>query len=265
MYHLSGQVPRLVAVQGLSNADNSVPIYRHPADEAPPLRPFTPSVDRTRILVEGILGHPLNHALIQLYRNGEDRITEHSDKTLDILRGSFICNVSLGAQRTMVLRSKASAGDKSTGEERLNPGRHTQRVPLPDKSLFVLGEKTNMRWLHGIRPDRRPSLDKSVEERAYGGVRISLTFRHIGTFTDPVAGTIWGQGACSKSREKAGNVIHGNVRQTSWLVRAFGEENHATDLDWDAVYGEGFDVVNFVTASTAKLARVEPYEHVQRM
>lgn len=191
-----------------------------------------------------------NHALIQLYRDGEDCITEHSDKTLDIVRGSLICNVSLGAQRTMVMRSKAS--DKSTDEA--NHGRRrTQRVPLPDRSLFILGAKTNMRWLHGIRPDRRPSLEKSAEERAYSGARISLTFRHIGTFTDPVAATIWGQGACSITRDKAGKIIHVDAFETERLIRAFREENHATDLDWDAVYGKGSDVVNFVKASTAKL------------
>lgn len=253
MYHLSGEVPRLVAVQGLCNVDDeSVPIYRHPADEAPPLRSFTPTVNRVRAVVERILGHQLNHALIQLYRGGEDRITEHSDKTLDIVRGSFICNVSLGAQRVMVLRTKASTANNSTVAEG-NPGRQTQRVPLPHESLFILGEKTNMHWLHGIRPDRRAGSEKSLEERAYDGVRISITFRHIGTFTDPVAGTIWGQGACHKSREQAGKVIHGDTDETQRMIRAFGEENHATDFDWDAVYGKGFDVVNFVTASTAKL------------
>jgi glutathione S-transferase len=37
------------------------------------------------------------------------------------------------------------------------------------------------------------------------------------------------------------------------MVRAFGEENRSSDFDWEAVYGGGFDVVNFVTAMTIKL------------
>ncbi|KAE8354719.1 hypothetical protein BDV28DRAFT_73181 [Aspergillus coremiiformis] len=247
MYHMSGEVPRLVAVQGLVLPDGSIPIYRHPADESPPLQPFTTTVDRVRMIVERILRHPLNHVLIQLYRDGQDRISEHSDKTLDIVRGSSICNVSLGAQRVMVLRSKSQEGGE--GES----SRATQRVPMPHESLFILGEKTNMRWLHGIRPDKRADNEKSMEERAYGGERISLTFRHIGTFLNSTGDTIWGQGAVSKSQDQANAVIHGNPAETERLIRAFGEENHAINFDWDAIYGGGFDVVNFVTASTTKL------------
>ncbi|KAA8646548.1 hypothetical protein EYZ11_008236 [Aspergillus tanneri] len=246
MYHLSGQVPRLVAVQGRPLEDGSVPIYRHPADESPPFQSFTPAVDRVRAVVERILGHPLNHVLIQLYRDGQDRISEHSDKTLDIVRGSSICNVSLGAQRVMVLRSKAQPAEGDSG-------RHSQRVPMPHESLFILGEKTNMRWLHGIRPDKRPDSERSIEERAYGGKRISLTFRHIGTFLNPSGDTIWGQGAVSKDQDRANPVIHGDSAETERLIRAFGEENRSIEFDWDAIYGDGFDVVNFVTASTVKL------------
>ncbi|KAL2218359.1 hypothetical protein M432DRAFT_546439 [Thermoascus aurantiacus ATCC 26904] len=248
MYHLSGQVPRLVAVQGQVRPDGAVPIYRHPADESPPLRPWTPTVDRVRAVVERLLGHPVNHALIQLYRDGQDRISEHADKTLDIVRGSCICNVSLGARRTMILRTKASASSGDKGDTR-----RTQRVPLPHRSLFVLGERTNRRWLHGIRPDKRPDSAKSAEERAFGGERISLTFRHIGTFVHPAEGVIWGQGAVSKTREHAGRIVHGDPAETERLIRAFGRENHDTDFDWDAVYGGGFDVVNFVTRSAARL------------
>ncbi|KAL4809898.1 hypothetical protein BDV18DRAFT_156274 [Aspergillus unguis] len=246
MYHMSGQVPRLVAVQGKKSPDGSIPIYRHPADESPPFEPFTSTVDQVRAVVERVLGHPLNHALIQLYRDGQDRISEHSDKTLDIVRGSFICNVSLGAQRVMVLRQKGSESEEGTG-------RLTQRVPMPHESLFVLGEKSNARWLHGIKPDKRQESERSTEERAYGGQRISLTFRHIGTFLDPAGDTIWGQGAVSKTQDKAHPVIHGESEETERLIRAFGQENKSTDFDWDAIYGEGFDVVNFVTFNTTKL------------
>ncbi|KAJ5965268.1 hypothetical protein N7481_011982 [Penicillium waksmanii] len=252
MYHLSGEVPRLVAVQGAIQPDGSMPIYRHPADESPPLKQFTPAVDEARIAVERVLGHPLNHALIQLYRNGNDSISEHSDKTLDIARGSYICNVSLGAQRVMVLRTKTSASEAKEKEGH-EVARATQRVALPHRSLFVLGEKTNMRWLHGIRPDKRPDAAKAPEEKAYGGERISITFRHIGTFVDPAANLIWGQGAVSKSRETARTVIHGDPAQTERLIHAFGQENRATEFIWSGVYGSGFDVVNFVTPSTSRL------------
>lgn len=247
MYHMSGEVPRLVAVQGSIAPDGTIPIYRHPADESPPLLPFTPAVDAMRVAVEGILGHPLNHVLIQLYRDGQDNISEHSDKTLDIVRGSFICNVSLGAQRVMTLRTKSSAASKE-GE-----GRIKQQVTLPHRSLFILGEKTNMRWLHGIRPDKRPLDTKSPEEQAYGGERISLTFRYIGTYLNPATNMIWGQGAVEKSQMAARPVIHGDAEKTEQMIHAFGQENRSSEFDWDAVYGRGFDVVNFVTSSVTRV------------
>ena len=80
MHHRSGEVPRLVAVQGEMDEDGSTPIYRHPADESPPLSPFSPLMEEIRVQVQKSLHQPMNHALIQLYRNGEDNISEHSDK-----------------------------------------------------------------------------------------------------------------------------------------------------------------------------------------
>ncbi|PGH27433.1 hypothetical protein AJ80_00911 [Polytolypa hystricis UAMH7299] len=261
MYHLSGEVPRLVAVQGAVQPDNSIPIYRHPADESPPLLSFTKTVDVLREAVEKILGHPLNHVLIQLYRDGQDRISEHSDKTLDIVRGSYICNVSLGAERVMTLRTKVSAKAEKQADSNVakdsDPERQSQRVPLPHNSLFILGENTNKVWLHGIRPDKRPESTKTPEELAFNGQRISLTFRNIGTFINPEADTIWGQGAVSKTKENAQEVIHGECVETEGMIRAFGQENQRNDFNWDANYGRGFNVVNFVTKASPKLSPSE--------
>lgn len=80
MHHRGGAVPRLVAVQGEIEEDGGVPVYRHPADESPPLLEFSPTVEAIRVEVEKVVGQTLNHALIQLYRGGDDNISEHSDK-----------------------------------------------------------------------------------------------------------------------------------------------------------------------------------------
>ena len=80
MYHRGGAVPRLVAVQGEVEEDGGVPVYRHPADESPLLLEFSSTVEAIRKEVEKAIGQPLNHALIQLYRGGDDNISEHSDK-----------------------------------------------------------------------------------------------------------------------------------------------------------------------------------------
>lgn len=214
MRHQGGEVPRFVAVQGAVEEDGTQPVYRHPSDESPPLEPFTPAVQKIRELTERALGHPLNHALIQCYRDGNDYISEHSDKTLDIFRWSYIANVSIGAQRTMVFRTKraekktaemagpeesALAGSEDAASARLEQPaeatvsttattpskRKTIRCPMPHNSLLKMGLVTNEKWLHGIKADKRPQHEKSQAELAWNGIRISLTFRYIDTFLSP--------------------------------------------------------------------------------
>lgn len=259
MSHRGGEVPRLVAVQGEVAPDGSYPVYRHPSDASPPLAPFTPTVQRIRAHVEQHLGQRVNHVLIQQYRNGQDYISEHSDKTLDIARGSSIVNVSFGAERLMILRTKrdAAGGARTPTQEGTpsppptykGPPRAAQRIPLPHNSLFVLGPETNARWLHSIRQDKRPDGMKSAAERAHGGARISLTFRQIGTFLDKTEARIWGQGATAKTRESARPVVNGDERAAQEMINAFGEENQRAEFDWDATYGRGFDVLH-LTSST---------------
>lgn len=124
----------LVKLRGvLTPRPNSFPVYRHPADNSPPLSPFSPTVQLIRRAVEEALSHPVNHVLIQLYRDGKDAISEHSDKTIDVVKGSKIVNVSLGAQRVMTLRTKR---DVVPDDELGVPGsRPTIRVPLPNNSM----------------------------------------------------------------------------------------------------------------------------------
>ncbi|KAI9786364.1 MAG: hypothetical protein M1816_008025 [Peltula sp. TS41687] len=252
MLHRGGEVPRLVAVQGQLTEDGSIPVYRHPADESPPLLPFSSTVLKIKEQVERVLGHPVNHVLIQYYRDGQDYISEHSDKTLDIARHSSIANISIGAQRSMTLRTKKSAnGQKVSGAEKDTapttlPPRHTQRIPMPHNSMFILGLKTNMRWLHGIKQDKRSSMEKTATEISHNGERISLTFRQIVTFLHPTSNLIWGQGARSKSRDTAGEVIGGGTAEAEKMVMAFGRENQESEFDWDAVYGDGFDALDIV-------------------
>jgi nicotinamidase-related amidase/glutathione S-transferase len=245
MSHRGGDVPRLVAVQGELAKDGSIPIYRHPADESPPLLPFSSVVSQIRVAVEEKLGHRVNHVLIQFYRDGNDYISEHSDKTLDILPNTFIANVSLGAQRTMVFRTKKisqrnDGPDYTEGTE----FRKACRAPLPHNSMCKVGLVTNMRWLHGIRQDKRMRSEKSEAELAYDGGRISLTFRKIGTFLDKDQQKIWGHGATSKTKDDAKMVVNGETPDAEKMVRAFGQENHASEFNWAEVYGGGFDVLH---------------------
>ncbi|KAF9447131.1 hypothetical protein P691DRAFT_802952 [Macrolepiota fuliginosa MF-IS2] len=268
MMHRGGEVPRLVAQQGeVLDQDGSYPIYRHPADESPPLLPFSPTVQLIREDVQKALNHPVNHVLIQHYRTGADYISDHSDKTIDVIRNSSIVNVSLGAQRVMTLRQKKDRIPKD--QERVDrpestpttpsadsspphvqpPPRFTQRIPLPHNSLFVLGLETNKKWLHGISTDKRPLTTKSPSEQINEGARISLTFRWIGTFINPVHNTIWGIGARGKTCEDARKILDDTTeegtKEAEKLIWAFGEENQDPEFEWEKWYGEGFDVLHF--------------------
>ena len=247
MHHQTGEVPRLVCCQGDIDDAGTRPVYRHPSDQTLPLSIWTHAVKQIRTSVEESVGHPLNHVLIQLYRGGSDYISEHSDKTLDIAKGSSIVNVSFGAQRTMRLRTKRGAKPApSDGHSTATnaPGRTTYRVPLPHNSMITMSLPTNAAYLHGINADKRPTVEFIDAEKAYGGQRISLTFRHIATFLSSDEKLIWGQGATGKTEEAAHAVINGDAAESENLVRAFGVENQASTIDWEAVYGEGSDVLH---------------------
>ena len=237
-------VKRLIAIQGTveTSAVSGLqiePLYRHPADEQPKQQLFTPVVDQFRKLCEPVVGHPLNHVLIQKYRNGKDNIGEHADKSLDITKNSNISNLSFGATRVMILRAKKD--DKSEVAPR------NQRITLPSNSLFVLGWETNKLWKHQIRQDKRKDFLKSADELLNNGQRISLTFRNISTFLRE-DGRLFGQGAKFKSEEELNddNKPNTNLEEESLeMLKAFSKENHSPTFDWNQHYGSGYEVLNF--------------------
>ena len=241
MHHQTGEVPRLVCCQGTIGDDGSMPVYRHPSDQTLPLVAWSPTVEQVRQAAEKVVSHPLNHVLIQLYRGGNDYISEHSDKTLDIVRGSNIVNVSIGAQRTMRLRTKRA---KAASDTEPPAQRTTYRIPMPHNSMIAMSLATNAEYLHGINADKRPAVELTEAEKAFDGQRISLTFRQIGTFLSADSKLIWGQGAVATSREKARPTINGDAEESEKMVRAFGAENQSTTFDWDVVYGKGFNVLH---------------------
>ena len=149
--------------------------------------------------------------------------------------------MSIGAQRVMTLRTKNPK--HGTGSPSM---RQTQRIKLPHNSVFVLGPRTNKEWLHGVRADKRPAVEKTNEEKAFEGERISITFRQIGTFMNKQENTIWGSGAKSKSRQKDSRISIGDNAQMEAMINAFGKENQDPIFDWDVEYGGGFNVVNLV-------------------
>lgn len=235
MSHRGSAVPRLIALQGTKENDGVEPLYRHPADEQPPLINWTPTIDLIRKEVEDKIGHPLNHCLIQLYRNGRDWIGKHADKTLDVKQSSFIVNVSIGVTRTMVFRAKS---------DRDSP---VQKLPLPHGSLFMFSLQSNRDFYHGIEKLGSQGTDQT---------RISLTFRYIGTYYDPHKGAVWGIGAPSKTREEANKRaseiktlspeerLAQEKEEAEKMVALFREENISDRFDANS-YQPGFEILNF--------------------
>ena len=99
-------------------------------------------------------GAEYNSVLVNLYRDGNDSVSWHSDN--EEINGSepTIASVSLGATRRFDLRHK------ETGE--------TVRVDLEDGSLLVMSGLSQHCWVHQI-----------AKTKAKVGPRINLTFRRV--------------------------------------------------------------------------------------
>jgi alkylated DNA repair dioxygenase AlkB len=208
MYSQGSPVPRLISIQGIYT--DLKPLYRHPMDSQPEIQHMTPIVKKICDIVSNKCNEQFNHVLIQMYRNGNDYIGEHADKTLDIKKNTKIVNYSIGSTRVMKLRTKKND----------NSDREIKKVKLKHNSLFVLGWNANKKWLHSINPDKRPDIEKSEDELFNNCERISFTFRNIATFIDN-NNHIIGQG--SKFQQ-----INTDIE----LLKLFSRENHEIDFDY---------------------------------
>lgn len=239
MYSQKIPVPRLLSIQGVIE-NNLKPLYRHPMDSQPELIEMTPTTKKICDILSKKLNQNFNHVLIQLYRDGNDNIGEHSDKTLDIEKNTFIVNYSIGATRTMKLRTKKQLLNS-------NEERQIKKIKLKNNSVFVLGWETNRNWLHSINQDKREEFLKSSDEKINCGERISFTFRKIATFIDK-NNIIIGQGA--KNNQNCEN-------DELEMLSAFSKENHEYNFDWDKYYSTGFNAINFKILSSFFYSRIK--------
>ncbi len=96
---------------------------------------------------------PFNSVGLNFYRDGRDSVAAHNDHLDEIVDGSPIALVSLGAVRRMTIRAK-------------KPPRRAMHIDLEAGSLLVMSYETQLHYTHGI-----PKTRESV------GPRISLAFR----------------------------------------------------------------------------------------
>ena len=104
--------------------------------------------------IDGLFGYSPNNCLVNYYPDGNHYISFHSDQDTEMKAQTGVTIVSLGAVRTMVLRSIE------------NP-RARFYYPLQPGSAFFMEDALQAHWQHG------------VPKEAGKGPRISLSFRSL--------------------------------------------------------------------------------------
>ena len=116
--------------------------------------PMTDLLEDFRLRCESVASASFNSVLVNLYRDGNDSVSWHSDNEAINGREPTIASVSLGATRRFCLRHRET--------------KETMRVDLEDGSLLVMSGLSQQCWVHQI-----PKTKVAV------GPRINLTFRLV--------------------------------------------------------------------------------------
>ena len=155
--------------------------------------------------------------LIRYHLDENSFIQPHSDKTLDLNSNTRIVNFRIGSTREFRITNKTNNREIST--------------PMIHNSVFVLGPKTNLEWMHSVK--------KSTE---LVGPSISMVFRSVGTFLRP-DGFIFGIGSRFKTEDEISHVKSNldNEEFRRKLVRGFALENKSSTNCRDEVYAEVID------------------------
>jgi len=144
------QQPRLTAWFGDADAQ-----YTYSGLALEPL-PWTELLSNIRSRVEAVTEASFNSVLLNYYRDHRDSMGMHSDDEAELGRNPAIASVSLGEQRTLVLKHKF--------RKELKPF----HLPLDSGSVLLMTGPTQHYWKHGINKVTRPC-----------GPRVNLTFRRI--------------------------------------------------------------------------------------
>ena len=129
--------------------------YTYSGHKRTPL-PWTPDLLTLKSLVESLSGETYNSCLLNLYHDGSEGMSWHTDDEKMLKKNGAIASLSLGAER------KFSFKHKQTKE--------TVSLLLEHGSLLVMKGSTQQHWRH--------ALPKSLKIKS---PRVNLTFRTIVT------------------------------------------------------------------------------------
>ena len=115
---------------------------------------WTKELLEIKSVIENKTGESFNSCLLNLYHNGEESMSWHSDDEKDLKKNSAIASLSLGAERKFTFKHKES--------------KEKVAFVLEHGSLLLMKNETQSYWLHQLP---KTKLIKSP--------RINLTFRTI--------------------------------------------------------------------------------------
>ena len=150
VYNQDHLTPRLIAWCAEPGLE-----YSYSGDTTPQ-QDWPPALVQLKNRVETYCNSRFNGALLNYYRNGEDRMGWHCDDEASLGVQPVIASVSLGADRTFQFRPK--------------PPRRGERIDmqLENGSLLLMSGNTQALWQHAL-PKR-----KRVQQ-----ARLNITFRYI--------------------------------------------------------------------------------------
>jgi alkylated DNA repair dioxygenase AlkB len=149
LFGRSVPAPRLSAWHGEPGCS-----YRYSGSRYEP-RPTGPVLAEVRTRVEQLSGARFNTALLNLYRDGQDSMSWHSDDEPELGDAPLIASLSLGANRRLLLRTRSLP-------------RRRLAIDLAAGSLLLMEPPLQAHWQHAVPKTRRAC-----------GPRLNLTFRWV--------------------------------------------------------------------------------------
>ena len=116
--------------------------------------PFTKELLELKVKVEQRTGETYNSCLLNLYHDGHEGMSWHSDAEKDLKKNGAIASLSLGAERKFGFKHKVT-------KEKIT-------MVLEHGSLLVMKGTTQTHWLHRLPPTKLVLAP-----------RVNLTFRTI--------------------------------------------------------------------------------------
>jgi alkylated DNA repair dioxygenase AlkB len=116
--------------------------------------PWTKELVELKQMIEDKTGEKFNSCLLNLYHNGDEGMSWHSDAEKELKKNGAIGSLSLGAERKFTFKHKET--------------KETISLILENGSILVMKGTTQTSWLHRLPPTKLISTP-----------RINLTFRSI--------------------------------------------------------------------------------------